>query len=58
LKIVNGQRAADTFGQPNVAKAVVGGTVAQLGLDTVGISEFIDPGNFSQEDQAIICSIT
>lgn len=54
LKIVNGQRAADTFGQPNVAKAVVGGTVAQLGLDTVGISEFIDPGNFSQEDQAII----
>jgi hypothetical protein len=54
LTILNGLKASDIFGQPNVAKVVVGGTVKQTGIDTIGIAQFIDPGNYSQEDQALI----
>lgn len=54
LSVVNGLRSPDTFGQPNVAKVVVGGSVKQMGIDTIGIAQFIDPGNYSQEDEALI----
>ncbi len=54
LSIVNGLRSPDIFGSPNVAKVVVGGTVKQSGIDTIGIAQYIDPGNYSQEDEAMI----
>lgn len=54
VEIVNGLKAPDDFGKPNVAKVVVGGTIKQAGIETIGIAQFIDPGNFSQEDSALV----
>ncbi|GAA3288067.1 hypothetical protein GCM10020218_052960 [Dactylosporangium vinaceum] len=54
LKILNSRDDADPFGQPNVHRLVVGGTVAESGIDTIGIAQYIDPGNYATEDSAII----
>jgi hypothetical protein len=44
----------DVWGRPNVSRVVVGGTTEEAGIATVGISESIDPGNFAQEETAIV----
>jgi hypothetical protein len=56
VRIRNSRDHADTFGQPNnnVSRLVVGGTIAESGINTIGIAQFIDPGNFSHEDTALI----
>jgi hypothetical protein len=54
LKILNSRDNPDPFGQPNVHRIVVGGTVAESGIDTIGIAQFIDPGNYATEDSAIV----
>jgi hypothetical protein len=45
---------ADPFGQPNVSRVIIGGTIAQLGISTIGIAESIDPGNFGAEETAVV----
>jgi hypothetical protein len=45
---------AGTFGQPDVSRVVIGGTQAEAGLNTVGISESVDPGNFAREETALV----
>jgi hypothetical protein len=54
LKILNSRDNADPFGQPNVHRIVVGGTIAESGVDTIGIAQFIDPGNYATEDSALV----
>ncbi|MEV4135825.1 hypothetical protein AB0J72_27120 [Dactylosporangium sp. NPDC049742] len=54
LKILNSRDNPDPFGQPNVHRIVVGGTIAESGIDTIGIAQFIDPGNYATEDSAIV----
>ncbi|WP_433617887.1 hypothetical protein ACQP2P_19385 [Dactylosporangium sp. CA-139114] len=54
LKILNSRDDADPFGRPNVHRIVVGGTIAESGIDTIGISQYIDPGNYATEDSAIV----
>jgi hypothetical protein len=54
LKILNSRDNPDAFGQPNVHRIVVGGTIAESGVDTIGIAQFIDPGNYATEDSAIV----
>jgi hypothetical protein len=54
LRILNSRDDADVFGQPNVHRIIVGGTIAESGIDTIGISQFIDPGNYSTEDSALV----
>ncbi|GAA2379997.1 pre-peptidase C-terminal domain-containing protein [Dactylosporangium salmoneum] len=54
LTILNSRDNPDAFGQPNVQRVVVGGTIGELGLDTIGISQFIDPGNFDRQDTAVV----
>jgi hypothetical protein len=54
LKILNSRDNPDAFGQPNVHRIVVGGTIAESGIDTIGIAQFIDPGNYATEDSAIV----
>lgn len=44
----------DTFGQPNVSRLIVGGTIQESGIDTIGIAQSIDPGNFGTEESALI----
>jgi hypothetical protein len=54
LKILNSRDDADPFGQPNVHRLIVGGTIAESGIDTIGIAQYIDPGNYATEDTALI----
>jgi len=54
LRILNSRDHADPFGQPNVHRVIVGGTIAESGINTIGIAQFIDLGNFGTEDSAVV----
>jgi hypothetical protein len=54
LKVTNSKDHADTYGKANVSRIIVGGTVAESGVDTIGIAQSIDPGNFETEENALI----
>jgi hypothetical protein len=54
LKIKNSKDHADPWGQANVSRVVVGGTMDETGVETVGIAETIDPGNFETEETALV----
>jgi hypothetical protein len=54
LRVLNSRDHADPFGQPDVSRVIVGGTIAESGIPTIGIAQFIDPGNFGTEDSALV----
>lgn len=54
VEIRNSRDHPDPFGQPNVSRVIVGGTIAESGISTIGIAETIDPGNFDREESAIV----
>ncbi len=54
VEILNSRDHADPFGQPNVSRVIVGGTIAQLGISTIGIAESIDPGNYEASETAVV----
>jgi hypothetical protein len=54
LKIQNSKDHADPWGKPNVSRIVVGGTIAESGVNTIGIAQSIDPGNFDTEETALV----
>jgi hypothetical protein len=37
-----------------VSRVVIGGTSAEAGIDTVGISQSVDPGNFARAETALV----
>ncbi len=53
-ELLNSRDHADPFGGADVSRLIVGGTIAESGISTIGIAEWIDPGNFSRDDTAII----
>jgi hypothetical protein len=54
VKILNSRDHADPFGRRNVSRLIVGGTIAESGVDTIGIAQSIDPGNFDTAETALI----
>lgn len=54
LEIRNSRDHPDPFGQANVSRVIIGGSISQLGISTIGIAEWIDAGNFSQADTAVV----
>ncbi|MEO6090253.1 MAG: hypothetical protein ABIQ18_44830 [Umezawaea sp.] len=54
LVVLDSLHQPDLFGLPNVSRVVVGGTVEEAGVTTVGIAESIDPGNFAHEETALV----
>ncbi|MET8355046.1 MULTISPECIES: hypothetical protein [unclassified Micromonospora] len=54
LRIRNSRDHADPFGEPNVSRVIVGGTIAESGIPTIGIAQYINPGNFGTEDSALV----
>jgi hypothetical protein len=54
IVILNSRDHADPFGQPGVSRVIIGGTIAELGIATLGIAESIDVGNFSSEETAVV----
>ncbi|MET0492676.1 MAG: PPC domain-containing protein, partial [Actinoplanes sp.] len=49
LKILNSKDHADPWGQKNVSRIIIGGTIDESGVPTIGIAQSIDPGNFETE---------
>ncbi len=54
VEILNSRDHADPFGQPNVSRLIVGGTIGEFQISTIGIAQSIDPGNFGTEESAVI----
>ncbi|MEM8994917.1 MAG: hypothetical protein AAGF23_09010, partial [Acidobacteriota bacterium] len=54
LDIRNSRDHADPFGQPGVSRVLVGGTIAELGIPTIGIAQSIDVGNFEASETAVV----
>lgn len=54
VTILNSRDHADPFGSPNVSRLVVGGTIPELGIPTIGIAQSIDPGNFAPGETGVV----
>jgi hypothetical protein len=54
IKILNSRDDADPFGRPNVSRLIIGGSIAESGVDTIGIAQSIDPGNFDTAETALV----
>lgn len=54
VNVVSSRRSADVFGRTNVSRVIVGGTIEQSGIPTIGIAQYIDPGNYGHEDSALV----
>jgi len=54
VTILNSRDHADPWGQPFVSRIIIGGTVEELGVQTLGIAQSIDPGNFQTEETAVV----
>lgn len=51
----NSRDHADPFGvEPHVSRVVIGGTTNELGINTIGIAESIDPGNFATSETGVL----
>lgn len=54
VRILNSRDDADPWGEPDVSRLIVGGTIRQSGIPTIGIAQSIDPGNYAHEESALI----
>lgn len=54
VRVINSRNSADVFGKPNVSRVIVGGTINESGVDTIGVAQYIDPGNYGHEDSALV----
>lgn len=54
LEIRNSRDHADPWGLPNVSRIIVGGTIAELQIPTIGIAQSVDVGNFETEETAVV----
>lgn len=54
VTVVNSRTHPELLGRTNVSRVVVGGTIAQSGISTIGIAQYIDPGNYGHEDTALV----
>ena len=54
IEILNSRDHGEQFGNAHVSRVVIGGTVEEFGIDTVGLSCSIDVGNFDTEETAVV----
>ncbi|HEY5784411.1 MAG TPA: hypothetical protein VIT65_06520 [Microlunatus sp.] len=54
VQVTNSKDNPDIFGKPNVSRVIVGGTIEQSGIPTIGVAQYIDPGNYGHEDSALV----
>ncbi|WP_322921199.1 pre-peptidase C-terminal domain-containing protein [Nocardioides renjunii] len=54
VDVLNARLYPELIGQENVSRIYIAGTIAETGINTIGIAQYIDPGNFGQEDEAIV----
>lgn len=53
VRLLNSRDHEDPFGQPNVSRVIVGGTIPELGINTIGLAQSIDVGNYDTEETAV-----
>lgn len=54
LQVTNSKDNPDTFGKQNVSRIIIGGTIDESGISTIGIAQSIDPGNFDTQETALV----
>ena len=54
IRILNSRDHDDPWGEPNVSRVIVGGSVAEFGIPTTGIAQSIDVGNFDTTETAFV----
>lgn len=54
FQIMNSRDDADVWGMENVSRIIIGGTIAELGIGTIGIAESIDVGNFDTSEDSVV----
>ncbi|MFB9313690.1 hypothetical protein [Nocardioides plantarum] len=54
VTVVNSRTHPELRGRANVSRVIVGGTIDQSGISTIGIAQYIDPGNYGHEDTALV----
>ena len=55
VEVLNSRDHADTFGSdPAVSRVIVGGSIDELGVFTIGIAQSIDPGNFAPGESGVV----
>jgi hypothetical protein len=54
VKVVTSDEVRSPWGRPGVTRVVVGGTIDETGIPTIGLAQHIDVGNFDREETAIV----
>ncbi len=54
IEILSSLSHVDPWGEPHVSRVIVGGTIEELGLNTIGIAESVDVGNHVTSETAIV----
>lgn len=54
IEILNSRDHADPWGQSFVSRVIVGGTIDELQIPTIGIAQSIDVGDFESEESAVV----
>lgn len=54
VEVLNARGNENLVGKDNVSRIYVAGTIAESGISTIGIAQYIDPGNFGHQDEAIV----
>jgi large repetitive protein len=54
VRILNSRDHADPWGLPNVSRIIIGGTIGEFGIATLGIAQSIDVGNFVTNQTGVV----
>ncbi len=54
IEILNSRDHGDRWGDENVSRIVIGGTIDELQVPTIGIAQSIDPGNQETEETGVV----
>ncbi len=54
VEVVNSRTDPGLRGAENVSRVIVGGTIEESGIPTIGIAQYIDPGNYGHEDTGLV----
>jgi hypothetical protein len=54
ITFLNSRDDPEPFGASNVSRVIVGGTMNELLMQTIGIAQSIDPGNYDTKETAVV----
>jgi len=54
VRVLDSLHDPDPWGRQDVSRVVVGGTIRESGVPTIGTAQSVDPGNFDGEETAMV----